>query len=288
MQQDLLKSNPHDRVSGTVLAILWLLGFITFLMFLVWLTTRFTWVSKPVPVEFLEDVGGGGSGVSADAGEQEFEEPLPDEAEEFKEPDPEQTLTMLTDLVATQIDLLDTAAKKAGSGSGEGSGVGDGRGKGPGGPGTSDGIPAWERWEVRLAAKNTTEYTAQLDFFKIELGVVGGGSDVVDYISNLSRAKPTVRTGSPKEEKRIRFLHRSSELRDQDRQLAVKAGLNPKGRVVFQFYSEEMYRSLLALEHQKMGPNHKIRDVRRTVFGIRPQGSGFEFFVIDQEYRIGV
>ncbi len=285
-----LKRSLHDQVSGMMLSALWFLGFIVLLMFLVWLTSRFVWTRPPVPVMVLEDVGGGGSGASAEAGAQEFDEPAPDEAEEFKEPDPEQTLTMLTEIVATSVDLLDTAARNAGSGKGEGTGQGDGRGKGPGGPGTSDGVPAWERWEVRLSPKNLGEYAKQIDFFKIELGVAGGGSPVVDYVTNVSRAKPTVRAGDPKAETRIRFMQRTGELREADRSLADKAGVKIQGRVVFQFYPKEVYDNLLRLEHEKLatgGPNRRIKDVRRTIFGVRPQGNGYEFYVIDQELRIG-
>jgi len=281
-----LKTSLHDQVSSMLLSVLWLMGFITFLMFLLWLTTRFVWNTPPVPVEILEDVGGGGSGEAMSEEDAEFEEPAADEAEDFKEPDPEQSLTMLTEVVNNQIELMETAARRSGTGNGQGTGTGDGRGAGPGGPGTSDGVPAWERWEIRLSPKNTTEYAKQLDFFKIELGVAGGGSNKVDYISNLSKPTPTVRSGDPKDEKRIRFLQRTGELREADRQLAQKAGVNVTKRIVFQFYAQETYDALLRLENQKMQP-YRIKDVRRTIFGVRPQGAGYEFFVIDQELQVG-
>ena len=169
-------------------------------------------------------------------------------------------------------------------GKGEGTGTGDGRGKGPGGPGTSDGIPAHERWEIRMSAANVDEYARQLDFFKVELGVVGGGNSNVDYISNLSSPNPTVRVGDPKDERRLRFLHRSGELRAGDRELAAKAGVKTDGRVVFQFYGENTYRSLLGLENVKKG-SRRIKDIRRTVFGVRPAARGqYEFYVIEQQY----
>lgn len=281
-----LRTSLHDQVSSLLLSCLWLMGFVTVLMFLLWLTTRFVWSTPPVPLEMLQDVGGGGSGDSVSEEDAEFEEPAADEAADFKEPDPEQSLAMLTDVVNNQIELMETAARRSGTGNGEGNAQGDGRGKGPGGPGTEDGIPAWERWEIRMSGKNMTEYAKQLDFFKIELGVAGGSSNKVDYVSNVSRNTPTVRSGDPKDEKRIRFLQRNGELREADRQLAQKAGVNITKRIVFQFYPKETYDALLALENQKMRP-YGIKDVRRTVFGIRPQGAGFEFYVIDQELRVG-
>jgi hypothetical protein len=117
----------------------------------------------------------------------------------------------------------------------------------------------------------------------VELAVAGGGSPNVDYVSNLSAASPTVRTGDPKDEHRLRFLHRSGELRAGDRQLAEKAGVRTEGRIVFQFYDQATYRLLLGLEAAAKG-NRRIKDVRRTVFGVRSAGGKYEFYVIEQQY----
>ena len=134
-----------------------------------------------------------------------------------------------------------------------------------------------------MSAANLEEYAKQLDFFKVELGVAGGGNPNVDYISNVSAARPTVRVDDPKNEHRVRFLHRSGELRAADRQLAAKAGVKTDGRVVFQFYSDATYRSLLGLEAARKG-NRRLRDVRRTIFGVKANRGQYEFYVIDQQY----
>jgi len=286
-QTDLLRTSSHDQVSGLLLSVLGLLGFATALMLIVWFTSRFVWThTVAVPVQILEDVGGGGSGSGGTgAEEKELEEPKPEESQEFKEPDPEQMLNALSAIVAQDVELVEST-KKSGYGKGQGTGIGDGRGPGPGGPGTSDGIPAWERWEVRMSATNINDYAAQLDFFKVELGVAGGGSTKVDYVSNLSRNRPTVRAGDPNDEKRIRFMHRASQLRAADRSLAEKGGVATQGRIVFQFYPPEMYNQLLALENKQMG-TRRIKDVRRTIFGVRGTAGKYEFYVLSQEYRAG-
>jgi len=134
-----------------------------------------------------------------------------------------------------------------------------------------------------MTAPNDVEYAKLLDFFKVELGVAGGGRETVDYISNLSAPKPTVRTGDPKKENRLRFLHRSGELRQADRRLAANAGVKTDGRIVFQFYDQATYNKLLALENAKMAPR-RIREVRRTIFGVRGAPGRYEFYVIDQHY----
>jgi hypothetical protein len=279
-----LRVSRYDQVAGILLASLLVLGSITLLMFFVWLSSRLVWEAKAVPVTVLEDVGGGGSGTVLGS-EQQFEEPSPTEVRQTaaEQVSVEQTLNAISTVVATKAPDFDAIYGTPSVGKGEGTGTGDGKGKGPGGPGTSDGIPAYERWEIRMSAASLDEYAKQLDFFKVELGVAGGGNPNVDYISNLSAAKPTVRVGDPKSEHRLRFLQRSGELRAADRQLATKAGVKTDGRIVFQFYSEAMYRNLLALEAARKG-NRRIKDVRRTVFGVRSNRGQYEFYVIDQQY----
>ncbi|QDU25712.1 hypothetical protein ETAA8_07820 [Anatilimnocola aggregata] len=277
-----LQVSTYDQVAGVLMSVLMIFGFIVGLMFLVWLSNR-EWPVRPaIPVMVLEDVGGGGSG-NGQGTEQEFQEPTAEELVEVTEPKLEQTLDAISLVVTPEVaelSVIDSSSR----GNGEGTGTGDGRGPGPGGPGTSDGIPAWERWEVRLNATTTEEYAKQLDFFKIELAVAGGGNPNVTYVTNVSSAKPSVRVGSPKDEKRLRFMHRSGQLRDADRRLAGKAGVDVSGKVVFQFYSPETYTNLLTLENIAKG-QRRIIEVRRTVFGVKNVGGRYEFFVISQNYR---
>ena len=278
-----LRASRYDQAAALLLATLMVMGTITVLMALVVFAERLFRPQVAPPVTVLEDVGGGGSGTVLGS-EQQFEEPSSAEVPQSGLQLPvEQELQSVAAVVAAKVPDFDAIYGTPTLGAGEGTGTGDGRGRGPGGPGTSDGIPAYERWEIRMSAANLDEYAKQLDFFKVELAVAGGGSPVVEYISNLSSAKPTVRVGDPKNEHRLRFLHRSGELRAGDRQLAAKAGIKTEGRDVFQFYSEATYKSLLALEATRKG-NRRIKDVRRTVFGVKSNQGRYEFYVIDQQY----
>lgn len=272
----------YDQVSGLLVAVLIILGSVTTMMFLIWLSSRLFFLPQAVPVTVLEDVGGGGAGQLAPS-ERELEEPNPEELLQLLEPPIEQTIQTVASVVQVQYEELEALEGDTSIGAGDGPGVGDGRGKGPGGPGTSDGIPPWERWEIQMSAANIDEYARQLDFFRVELGVAGGGNPNVDYVSNLSAPRPTVRIGNPKDERRLRFLHRAGELRQADRRLAEKAGVRTDGRVVFQFYNEQAYQRLLALEAARKG-QRPIREVRRTVFGVRGTPGGYEFYVLEQHY----
>ena len=291
-QASSLGVSRYDQVAGLLVAVLMVFGFVTFMMFLIWLSSQIFWVRSPAQVTMLEDVGGGGSG-QLQTGEREMEEPNPEELQELTEPPVDQSLEAISSIVNVEAEQLQTLESSLGAGMGKGQGTGIGKGKGTGigdgtgpgsGPGTSDGIPAWERWEIRMRADSDAEYAKQLDFFKVELGVAGGGNPNVDYISNVSSAKPTVRLGQdPKNEKRLRFLHRSGELRQADRRLAAKAGVKTDGRVVFQFYDQQTYNLLLSLEAAKKG-NRRIKEVRRTVFAVRGSAGRYEFYVVEQQY----
>jgi hypothetical protein len=287
-----LAVSRYDQVASMLVSLLIVLGVVTLMMFLVWLSGRIFWVTPSVPVNVLEDVGGGGSGSGPLTGGQgELEAPSLDEIGATASPAPvDQAIGAMGAIAAVvssrsaDLDVLEgDTTPGAGLGHGEGTGVGDGRGKGPGGPGTADGVPAYERWEVRMSATSLTEYAKQLDFFKVELGVAGGGVPTVEYISNLSADKPTVRTGQPKDERRLRLLHRSGELRQADRQLAAKAGVKADGRIIFQFYDQQTYQLLLTLENARKG-NRRIAEVRRTIFGVKENNGRYEFYVIDQQF----
>lgn len=279
--------SAYEQVSGMLIACLMIFSFVALMLFMAWFSTRL-WIPKPaIPVLVLEDVGGGGkgSGEGERYVEEEFEEPAATEMQDTTTPKVEETLDAIS-LAVSQPEVMAelTLGEKSSSwGNGEGKGQGDGKGDGFG-PGTAKGVPAWERWEVRLNAATPEEYAKQLDFFKIELAAAGGGSPVVTYVTNVTAAKPTVRTGNPKDEKRLRFMHRSGVLKEADKKLVTKAGVDVGSKVIFQFYSQETYTNLLTLENIAMKPR-TISDVRRTVFGVKDLGGRYEFYVISQEYR---
>lgn len=283
-----LNTSKYEQASAMLTSMLMLLGVITAGMFVAWLTATIVW-DRPVAEVVLEDVGGGSSGNTMPGGEKDLEEPSPEEVKEVMVEDKAadagfEAITSMVSTAAVDLDAVDSVGGSTALGSGEGTGTGDGKGRGPGGPGTSDGIPAWERWEIKFSSNDIGLYARQLDFFKVELGVAGGGIDVVDYCSNFSAAKPTKRSDIPKKEKRLFFLYKTGDLREADRTLARKAGIEVTDRVVFQFYTPEMYNLLLKLENQKMG-KRRIIEVKKTTFGLRGSPGNWEFYVIDQQYR---
>jgi len=285
-----LRTSNFEQASAMLTSMLMLIGVITIAMFVAWLSATIVW-DRPVADVVLEDVGGGSSGNTMPGGEKDLEDPSPEEVKEVMVEDKAtdagfEAITSLVSTAAVDLDAVDSVGGSTALGSGEGTGTGDGKGRGPGGPGTSDGIPAWERWEIKFSSNDINLYAQQLDFFKVELGVAGGGIDVLNYCSNFTAATAKKRSGGPKEEKRLFFLYKSGDLREADRALARKAGIEVTDRVVFQFYTPEMYKQLLTLENVRMkAANKRIIEVKKTTFGLRGTPGKWEFYVMDQQYR---
>jgi hypothetical protein len=268
----------------------------------------------PVPVEvvaFPEFSGRGdhdaGFGRDAHLGAGDIDEP----AEAPSDARPDTSAQSMTD----QISALDTIASETavavdaagpsdslfaaassksagpsgdsyGVGTGKGKGIGDSRRPGPLGEGRDDIVPPWERWEVRFVTTGLQLYAKQLDFFKIELGAMGGGSSVVDYASNFTQAKPKRWEGKPEAEQRLYMTWRDerSPIAMMDQQLLQRAGINTRRRVLLQFYPDVIKQLLLKLEGAKVG-NQDPRTVLKTVFGVREVATGFEFYVLEVRYR---
>ncbi|MCU0874180.1 MAG: hypothetical protein MUE50_17725 [Pirellulaceae bacterium] len=278
-----MRTGAYDSVASLLIALLMMVGIVVGSLFIIWLTNRLMFTQKTVPVELVEFAG---RGDHAAGFARDLEPPGPEELEEeMYEPQVEATLEAVTDVVTTQTAALDAIATAAEATVKGGGGMGDSRGPGPEGEGRSDIIPPWERWEIRYTTSGLDPYARQLDYFKIELAAAGG-TPLVDYAFNLAKAKPDRRTGKPEDEKRMymSWQNTGGPLAAFDRALLGRAGIGTQRRMVLQFYPKETEMKLLRLEAE----NAKGRDARaflKTIFGVRPAGSGYEFFVIDQFFR---
>ncbi|MCE9528898.1 MAG: hypothetical protein K8R36_22865, partial [Planctomycetales bacterium] len=144
-------------------------------------------------------------------------------------------------------------------------------------------IPRHERWEIRIGAGNTSDsYTRQLDFFKIELGVIGQANDIV-YLSNLSAPNPTAKTQSAAGEKRLYLIWQRGSMREADEEILARAKIPAAGKVIVHFCPEELENELVKLEDDQARQSG-LKRIRKTVFGVRPkEPEGFRFFVIEQK-----
>ena len=139
-----------------------------------------------------------------------------------------------------------------------------------------------ERWEIRLPPDVTLEsYARQLDFFGIELGIIGGTDEVV-YLSHLADAQPKQRTAAASREGRLYMTWQRGGLAEADRKIAAHAKVNTKGKLIAMFCPPRVEKDLAELE-RAAAKAKKIDVVQKTIFGILPEGQGFKFYVITQQ-----
>tara|TARA_A100001391_G_scaffold204899_2_gene202363 strand:+ start:247 stop:1263 length:1017 start_codon:yes stop_codon:yes gene_type:complete len=281
-ERESLRTSKFDAVSSLFLAVILFLGVFVFMLFIVWLTMR-----MPVRVKPIEPIieNAAGRADNAEGFERDFEPPGAEEVEELTEPTLQDTIEAVTDAVSSVAASLDTMNTNA-SASTSGSGKGDSRPPGPEGEG-EDIVPRFERWQLNFSAKNIKAYSQQLDFYKIELGAIGG-SQGVDYASNLSTRPQSRHSDDSKAEKRLYFMWTTnSPLKSYDIQLLGQAGITTNGRQIIKFIPDQLENQLAhtELEYAAAKGHKSVTEIAKTVFQSKPSGSGFAFEVTEQRYR---
>jgi hypothetical protein len=283
-------------VSSWLIALLAVVGITVGALVLIFITRKFVITEFAVPVTPVQTTGGGGTGGEGAPGVGTDLEPPGIEAAPFIEEAPlEETLSAITSAVTTKTALIADESIELGiepvdgaglgdrrrPGSGGGSGGGHGGGIGSGfGPGRGGREP---QREIRFEPDDLAEYAQWLDYFKIELGVLGQDNKVY-YAYNLSQPKPSVRIGEPAQETRLYMNPAGSMFAALDRQLAAKAGIADKGRIILQFFPAEAQAIIVGLE-QKQAGGRPPEQIRRTVFRVTRSGDRFAFSVEEQSYK---
>jgi hypothetical protein len=292
-----LRVSSYDRVSSWLVSLLIITCVTVGALMLIYFTRKFILADVSMPITPIATGGGGTGGEVGTEGGSELDAPGIEDAPAANEPQTQDVLSAVATAVSTrtailadeQIDVGIQPTAETGSGDrrtpgfggGRGGGIGGGIGSGTG-PGRNTG-PGEPRREIRFEPANVKEYGQWLDYFHIELGVLGQDNKVY-YVYNLSQDKPDVRVGDPKLEQRLYMNPTDSQFASLDRQLAVKAGAADKGRIILQFYPPEAQAILVDLENKRAG-TRKPEEIRSTVFRVTHRGSAFEFSVEDQSYR---
>ncbi len=277
-----LRISRYDRASSLLLSLLILIGIVVFILLVAWLSSQIFVPQTAVPVE-LADFSGDDGPVG---GGQTPEPPNPEEIREMELEQPviTETLTAISSVVQKQVPKLDDpmiAHKKTtgmGFGHGQGRGRGDGVGDGTGG--------LSRRWEVRFDKGATLdEYARQLDHFDIELGVLLSDGRLA-YVKNFTNPRPTVRYDPNPSEKEKRYYltwHRGG-LREADKALLARAGIEAGRSIILKFLPGELEQKLVRMERAR-AVGRDPKEIRRTLFGIRSVGGGYTFYVMDQSYK---
>jgi hypothetical protein len=272
-----LRVNAYDRVASLLVALLVIVGCSVAGLVIVYFARRM--IESQVAVPF-QPVSAASRPADAAMGlKRDLEPPGIEEVPNLVEPQLQDTLSALSTAVAAKTALLSDDDIDSQADVGHGSGLGDNR---RAGAGNGEG-PDEPRREIRFEPESLQQYARWLDFFGIELGVLGRDNKVY-YAYNLSRDKPSVRVGDPAEDQRLYMNPIDTQFAALDRQLAEKAGIADKGEIILQFFPPETQAILFGLEQKRAG-ERKPEQIRHTIFRVTPVGDRFEFSVEEQSYR---
>jgi len=306
-----LRVSAYDRVSSWLVSLLVISSLTVLSLLLLFFAKQLKSLEISPSIKPVSSGGGGGGGGGGGDFAAGLDEELaierisaaPDELDlQINE-----TLSALSSAVTTKADFLTSQEletepdelrgrergdnRRPGFGSGRGGGFGSGIGRGVG-SGIGDGIgpgkggAAEPRREIRFEPADLTEYAQMLDYFGVELGVLGVDDNQVYYASNLRQASPVVREGNPSQEERLYMIPTVGQFASLDRRLVAKAGIGDRGQIVMQFYPPETQALFQELERKYAeAKSRRPSDIRLTVFRVTRNDGRFAYSVEEQFYR---
>ncbi len=273
-----LSVNSFDRTATLLVALLVMVSVTVLGLAIVFFTSKLISSVEPIPVVPVE-----ASSPNANQGlAREPEPPGIEEAPELSEPKLLDTLDALTSTIASDPALFSDEVIDADKEIGKGKGLGDSRMAGEGGEGVVERVPRWQRWKFRFEPKSLADYGAWLDFYKIEIGVLGRDNRV-HYAAGFSGGKQVTHDGDPRQDKRGYAAPTDGPMPALTMQLARKAGIARHGSIILLFYPFEVESILWTLE-QKHAQGRDVNTIRQTVFTVIHNRDGYKFEVVEQKY----
>lgn len=274
------KVSSYDRLSAILIASITIIGFMTTILFLIWLTTDVDYTAPTQGVEITEigDIGD----EKPEGFEDDAFEPGVEEFPEVETPQLAQSIEAVTDAVSSvRANSEKVSGDAAQMGKGKGFGAREG---GPGGGG-GDGVPEFKRWKINYEAADIETYKQQLSFFGIDIGVVRRDNDDVYRISDPADKAEVIKS-SRAQEKSLYFAHIKKRMMRWDEAIAASAGVDTQNANLIQFYPEKARARIRAQEAQFLAKDQRqLSDIRQTVVKLATLADGFDFVVEDVLYR---
>lgn len=272
--------SSYDRLSAILVACITIIGFMTTILFLIWLTTDVDY-SAPTQLADITEIGDTGD-EKPEGFEDDAFEPGVEEFPEVETPQLAQSIEAVTDAVSSvRANSEKVSGDAAQMGKGKGFGAREG---GPGGGG-GEGLPEFKRWKINYEASDIATYKKQLSFFGIDIGVVRRDNDDVFRISDPAGKMEVVKS-SRANEKSLYFAHIKKRMMRWDEAIAASAGVDSNNANLIQFYPDSARVRIRTQEAQFLAKdNRQLADIRQTVIKLATLDDGFDFVVEDVVYR---
>lgn len=271
--------SSYDRLSAILIAMITIIGFMTTILFLIWLTTD---VDYTAPTQGAEIIDVGETGDEAPEGfEDDVFEPGVEEFPEIDTPQLAQAIEAVTDAVSS---VRATSEKLSGDAAEMGKGKEFGSREGGPGGGGGIGVPEHKRWKINYEAPDIETYKRQLSFFDIDVGVVRRTEDDVFRVKDPAGKAQVVKSSRAKE-KSLYFAHIKPRMMRWDRKIAGDSGVNTDDANLIQFYPEKARARIRQQEAKFLDKDQRLlQDIRQTVIKLVAVSNGFDFVVEDVIY----
>jgi len=275
LERDMTVST-YDRVNAGLISSILTFGFVMVLLLLVFLTSTRADSSSteddfPPQLPATSTANQGGSELAELDLEDEF-------------PIPESTLS-LESVSAAVSTVLNSSGKNSDAKLGDGFGDDKDRDREPS-PVPVSGSEA-NRWLISYEAQTRTEYTRQLDYFGIEIGVIQTDSNEIIRIGQLHGSPSVTVSNRQQENQTLRFSHRKLTMKRWDKSICQQLDLDTQNSLLCQFYPESTREIIRRAEAEALAEKgRKLSDVRQTILKVQPSGGGFEFVVLDFNYHL--
>lgn len=271
--------SSYDRLNAILISVILLFGFLVTVLFMLWLTTVFDYSDKTA-VAMTATIGEEGD-EKPEGFEDDILEPGVEEFFEVETPQLATALEAVTEAVSSVRANLDKR-----SGDAAAMGKGGGYGSREGGPGgTGKGIPDYKRWNINYESENIEEYARQLDYFKIEIGVVATqkGNNDIWRVSNVSSGPRVQKTSRANENKTLRFAHVKQRMKKWDQILCKRAGAPLDNTALVQFYPEDTRQYIRQQEANFLAAaGRELKDVKKTMIKVEKGEAGKYVYTITE------
>ncbi|MEO2048142.1 MAG: hypothetical protein ABGX16_16435 [Pirellulales bacterium] len=273
-----LTVNAYDRTATLLVALLVIVSIAVLGLVIVFFASTIVVTIEPIPVVPVEAISSSANqGLALDP-----EPPGVEEAPDLAEPQLQDTLDAMMSLTSLRQTLLSDEEIDADKQLMKGQGLGDSRLAGPDGEGVVERVPRWQRWRFRFEPRSVADYASWLDFYKIEIGVLGRDNQV-HYAGQWSGGNPTTREGNPNQETRGYAAPADGPMPGLTMQLARQAKIASQGSILLLFYPFEV-ESILWVMEKKYAGDRDVNTIRQTIFTVKRSDDRYEFEVVSQKY----
>ena len=272
------KTTRYDRTNGALISAILLAGFLFAVMLCIWFSGAYEFRDRGevfVPPDR--------PGVDPPQGlTDDILEPGVQDFPEIATPELAKTLLAVTDAIS---NVPATLSKRTGHAKRMGLGFGEGHKDGEPGIGPT-GTPKYKRWSILFEAEDIDAYAKQLAFFKIDVAAIHRTKNNIWRVHQSDGVSKVIESNRQQENKTLRFSHKRQRLRDWDKEICRRSGVDISNVITSQFYPEATTKIMAIIESAEVkDAGRKLDEVRKTTFRIVPDGDGFLFEVVELQFH---